>query len=218
MSKISVSLPQEALKDNITFVDLDRYPTNIRSVTEDEAREFFNLYRVYVSWCHDWTIKLKGYGIAFPQIGIPINAAVLRFDLDKSVRPTIMFNLRFKPEKSKKSTQSIEGCYSVGFGAVPFAHKRWRKIKAQWEDTSFQTHSKVMRIPNPANQICQGHVFQHETEHMRPDFKEHVERLVNLPANRKAKKKILTLVDEIKGGIKQIEPIFDPLGKYHVSD
>jgi len=215
-NELSVSLPPEALKDNITFVDLDRYPNTVRDVTEDEAREFFNLYRTQVSWCHDWLMKLKGFGISFPQIGVPINAAVMRFNLQQ--RPGLFLNICHLPNKAKKRTSSMEACYSVGFGAVPFSHTRWRKINAQWRDPAFVLHDKVMRIPNPSREVQAGHIFQHECEHMLDDFPAFVSALLKQSTNFKPRKKILALVDEIKGGMRQIEPIFDPMGKYHVFD
>lgn len=212
VSDISIRLPEEVLAENLMIVDLDHYPKHVRDVSVEEAMNFMDLFKAQVQWAARQVKKLDGYGIAFPQMGFAINAAVLRFSRLDS--PRLFMNLKFEPFKDKGKAPSLEACYSIAFAGIPFTHMRWKKILATWMETDGKVHQKVFRIPKNAKAITPGHIWQHECEHMLDEFPTHIADVLHAPYNARWLPKIKDVIDKVQGGISKVEPIFNLGGRY----
>ena len=160
--------------EGIHFVPLSQHPLEIINVVDVKkaAAEFYP----EIEWAIEAVKKYHGYGIALPQLGIPVNIAVLRFN--REVEPSVVCNIGYFPDKSKPVVGSKEADYSLGCSLVFFTVSRWKKIKAQWMNSEGEMYTKVLKIPKKAFSIPASVIVQNVSDHMLPNYPQRLRKLL----------------------------------------
>lgn len=182
----------------IHFVSPHQFPKEVYPISKDGPTDIEKLKKGYtneIEWCIKTVTKFKGYGITFPQIGIPLNVAILRPDLN--TKPSIVLNLQVEGDRKKKKRQSIEASYSYGFGTIYVERMRYSKIRYSYMDIEGKKEVRVARISKPSRQkhIPVSVVIQHAADHLLPleGYLKLMDTIFRKPVNKRVLEKIIGL-------------------------
>jgi len=174
----------EYKKEGIYFLPLNQMTDSVEQVSN--PLEFVKEHGDEIEWCIKYLIKNSGYAIAFPQIGLNYNGAVIRDGYDYM----ICFNIAvetvdnyFTTKHKKKKRKSLEQSYSVEQSEIPFMVPRHKKIFASWEEITTEkkkgktkevvkTVGKVYRYPKNMNRPTLGVIFQHLMHYFNQNLNE----------------------------------------------
>lgn len=197
--------------NHLKLVSLASYPNRIDDLDESALSVFLEHFGYVAYWIADRVRQWNGYGMAFPQVGIPINAGIVRFNLADT--PRLFFNLHRKVLNSgtggNRVRTSMEACYSVAFGLVPFVHNRWPKVQAIWTNADNTVETKVLRFEKRAQRIPEAAIWQHEVEHMQPDFVQRIQKLLALPINKIPARRIRGTEIDVLTGARKLDGHFE---------
>lgn len=183
----------------VHFISLIEYPKVIERVVDVEAT--VNKWAPELDWALATLKKFKGYGIALPQIGAPVNIALMRSSIRDE--PALLLNMEYSGDHTKVARISREADYSIGSGLIFFTVNRFSKITATWDtwnaDAKAIKHcSKVLKVPSSVQTMPPSIVFQNLADHMRDGYPQHLRNKLSRHAGKNAP--VLALVDSVLAG------------------